>query len=402
MTVEPEARFTLERLLAPVSVDEFLERIWEREPRHVPRDESGYFADLLSIDDLDEVLEYGRLTPPGIRITSSGASVPPSEYLQGDGRLDLHAIRRLYAQGESIVLNGLERLWPAIGVLVQAMQSELSYRVETNAYLTPRGSQAFRPHYDTHDVIVLQLHGAKEWRVYDAPQPWPLPSATPDDPIDVAGRPMSLSIRLTAGDALYVPRGWIHEARSGPETSSLHLTLGIHPPTWYDLLGRALEISALQQPELRRALPVGFLHPDTNLVELEHQFERLWQVAREGPSLPDAVGSLHDEFIRRLRPPPDRSMIRTLDRVDDVDDHTKVIPRAGLQARLVRFPDAVGIQFATSVVRGPLHYEAAMVFVLDRTDVFIVADLPGLDADQRSGLARRLVVEGVLNLADGP
>lgn len=107
----------------------------------------------------------------------------------------------------------------------------------------------------------------------------------PDDPIDVAGRPSSLSIRLSAGDVLYVPRGWIHEAQSGPETSSWHLTLGIHPATWYDVLARALEISALREPILRRALPPGCLHRDTALVEMEHQFERLWQVARDGGTL---------------------------------------------------------------------------------------------------------------------
>ena len=39
--------------------------------------------------------------------------------------------------------------------------------VQANAYSTPRGSQGFAVHHDTHDVLVLQVAGEKRWQLYD-------------------------------------------------------------------------------------------------------------------------------------------------------------------------------------------------------------------------------------------
>ena len=32
--------------------------------------------------------------------------------------------------------------------------------------LTPEGAQGFDPHFDTHEVFVLQVEGHKHWRLY--------------------------------------------------------------------------------------------------------------------------------------------------------------------------------------------------------------------------------------------
>ena len=39
--------------------------------------------------------------------------------------------------------------------------------MQANSYYTPRRSQGFAVHHDTHDVFVLQVAGEKHWRVYD-------------------------------------------------------------------------------------------------------------------------------------------------------------------------------------------------------------------------------------------
>ena len=43
--------------------------------------------------------------------------------------------------------------------LLSLLESEIGCMVGSNAYLTPRGSQGFAPHYDDVDVFILQLEG---------------------------------------------------------------------------------------------------------------------------------------------------------------------------------------------------------------------------------------------------
>jgi len=46
-------------------------------------------------------------------------------------------------------------------------------------------------------------------------------------------------LMLTAGDLLYMPRGFLHEAWTTDEPST-HLTVGLHVVRWLDLLSVAL------------------------------------------------------------------------------------------------------------------------------------------------------------------
>ena len=60
---------------------------------------------------------------------------------------------------------------------------------------------------------------------------------------------------LRPGDALYLPRGFLHSAVAQGEVS-IHLTVGVHPVTAYDL-ARELIAAAAADRELRRSLPLG-------------------------------------------------------------------------------------------------------------------------------------------------
>ena len=59
------------------------------------------------------------------------------------------------------------------------LRTELGHPVQINAYITPPQNQGFAPHYDVHDVFVLQVAGRKQWTIH-APvvtdpldnQPW--------------------------------------------------------------------------------------------------------------------------------------------------------------------------------------------------------------------------------------
>ena len=56
-----------------------------------------------------------------------------------------------------------------------------------------------------------------------------------------------VSFTLAEGDSLYIPRGILHEARTGTG-SSLHLTLSVHPVTWRDVVSEARYWKPVNRP----------------------------------------------------------------------------------------------------------------------------------------------------------
>jgi hypothetical protein len=106
---------------------------------------------------------------------------------------------------------------------------------------------AFRAHHDRHDVLALQIHGAKIWRRFGSPISFPI------EKHPVVGTPEPVWEGLmTPGDLLYLPRGEIHAAI--PEARpSVHLTFGLFEATGIDFL-QWLETKVKDVEILRRDL----------------------------------------------------------------------------------------------------------------------------------------------------
>jgi ribosomal protein L16 Arg81 hydroxylase len=96
------------------------------------------------------------------------------------------------------------------------LAEEVGHPVQVNAYVTPPQSRGFAAHYDVHDVFVLQVAGRKRWYVHEPVLVDPLP----DQPWDQrktevtarAAEPPLMDTVLAPGDALYLPRGFLHSA----------------------------------------------------------------------------------------------------------------------------------------------------------------------------------------------
>ena len=99
--------------------------------------------------------------------------MPERRYTRGGGTGALigdqvadDQVLALFADGHTIVLQGLHRLWPPLIDFAGALTSDLGHPVQINAYITPSSSQGFSAHYDVHDVFVLQVAGEKRWRIH--------------------------------------------------------------------------------------------------------------------------------------------------------------------------------------------------------------------------------------------
>ncbi|KKK05920.1 cupin domain-containing protein [Micromonospora sp. HK10] len=364
------------------------------------------FRDLLSPADADELLSRRGLRTPFLRVAKDGQLVPAARWTGGGGAgaeigdqvLD-EQILALYADGATLVLQGLHRTWPALVDFARDLGLALAQPLQVNAYLTPAGSQGFATHYDTHDVFVLQVDGRKHWRIHPPVLPDPLEKqpwgGRADEVAATAeGRP-ALDVVLEPGDALYLPRGWLHSAQA-QESSSLHLTVGIRALTRYALVEELLALAA-EDPRLRAGLPFGLdvADPDAIEPELTETVEALrdWLLRADPESL---AARLRARAWPAARPAPIRPLAQAAV-LAALGPDSRVAVRAGLRWQLAPTGDGtVALRLFDRTITLPGTCEPALRAVLTG-DVTRVGDLPGLDDDaDRLVLARRLLKEAVL------
>ena len=95
--------------------------------------------------------------------------------------------------------------------------------VQVNCYLSYGDASGFGPHWDDHDVVVIQLAGRKHWEVHEPSELGALSAFTPPG----ATQRSIWSGLLSPGSALYIPRGWPHSVTGLSSEPSVHLTLSI-------------------------------------------------------------------------------------------------------------------------------------------------------------------------------
>lgn len=220
------------------------------------------FSELLDEAEVEELVGSRGLRLPAFRMVRGGTLIGTDSYTMtaqlGQGEvsdlIDPDGVVRLFEEGATLILRGLERHHRVIAAFCRALAADIGHPVRANAYVTPANAQGHGIHYDLHDVFVLQCVGRKRWRVHERQIVDPLPGDGMDP--RVRGEDLGALVVddvLGPGDSLYIPRGWPHLASTAGEAST-HLTLGVHVVTWLDVLGVVLE-RARGCPELRAAIP---------------------------------------------------------------------------------------------------------------------------------------------------
>jgi Cupin superfamily protein len=387
------AELSLSWLLEPLSVETFLDDIWAKNHHHITRDCPDYFDALLPGPSVvAELLVAFRHEPSAVRMSRGKDKKGPDNYRLGDGSLDLDGIRDDVAAGYTIVLDGVEQYLRPVGTLARSIEVALNFPVQVNAYVTPPQSSGLIPHYDDHDVLILQIQGSKTWHLYvGADLPPREIQRDKDKAVDLASLPAPTDLRLDAGDVLYVPRGRVHAAEANAEPS-IHLTVGIHAPTVLMLAIGALYSQSFRDDRLNARLPVRHLDDAELGTTVGALVREAVGAVHDSSAISDGLGLLADVLVRRGSCPP----VGQIASAKTIDEQTRVAKYQPLYSRVTVGDNGVTLEFASLSISAGFDHDAALRFVSSSTEPFRVGDLPGLDARQRTDLVRTLIVSGFL------
>jgi len=395
-----------DHVLAPITQQTFFDDYFEKRHLVVKRGDPQYWGDLLTFEDVDRVVSTMGLCDPEIKVTNNTGHAPGADhdngairavdYAYSNGQVDPVRIAKLFADGGTVILSGLHDRLPKLARFARSLEAVLSCRVQTNAYMTPGGNQGFRPHYDTHDVIVLQLEGTKEWRIYGTPIALPLASQgfAPDAlPI---GEEVDRFV-LEPGDTAYLPRGLAHDAIATGETS-LHITTGLMFRTWADLVAEAVHVLAAKDVAFRAALPPGFANCDRDISAMAPRLAELLQHAAKTVPAAALINDFKQDFISGRLSRVEGQLSEVV-RARDLSGDTRVGARPDLIYELTSGSGAEPLLMLSvhgTEITLPAHVEEPLRFALATRD-FLVSELPGdLDEAGKIVLIQRLIREGMV------
>jgi ribosomal protein L16 Arg81 hydroxylase len=395
----PNKEFNLPHLIAPISEDNFRNSYWEQKPLIVKRQDPKYYSDLFSLHSLDELLARFSVLSPSILVVKDGSDLPLSRIVpEGMDKLSIECILNEYSKGATLVFPQIQESSPELKSLCFSLSTDCSARFQVNGYLTPKQAQGLGVHYDTHDVFVLQIAGTKHWSICDSPARLPL--ATQPFVRDSNNYPEAVDeFDLVPGDLLYLPRGVVHEAVSRDELS-LHLTIGIMPILWADLLLSLLHSAIEQNPNYRESLPLGFARRDAQQSKIQTDLRRLMRKLSKEADYESAVENARSA-ARLTAPITVRGRLHDLEALKDLSRESSVSVRDNVEWWMERRGNEICLSFLGKEVYVPSRAEEILEFIKDVAGPFSAGQLPeSLNENGRITLVRRLVKEGLLLIGD--
>jgi hypothetical protein len=340
------------------------------------------------------MLTSGGLRHPGFRLVKAGEKLELRDYAADlpwrpvpfTATADVQRVLAEFENGATVVLQALHHTHPPLAAFCRGLEAELGHPAQANAYFTPRGSQGLPVHHDTHDVFCLQVSGEKRWLVYEPVFDLPLRDQRYSEELGAPGRPV-LDLVLRAGDTLYLPRGWLHEALTS-DFDSLHLTIGVVAHTWLDAVRAALDDCA-GDVEFRRSVPDDGVASADLLARLGERLE------------PEAVARRKRERLVRTRRSVLEGQLSELRALDELTAETLLERRPTVLFDL----EGTALAFEGKRVVVPEKAREELEAIATAERPFRAAELPGrLDDEGRLVLVSRLVREGFLRRsgADAP
>ncbi|MGA2890834.1 MAG: cupin domain-containing protein [Terracidiphilus sp.] len=396
-------------LINPISDEIFVGEYWGKSTLRVSREDAKYYSRLLPENEMEFAISAASRVPDAVEILDEEDK--PQRCHSHEQAIDA------FRKGHSLRIDAIQRFSYPITCLCRDLEKIISSSINVNMYLSPgSGKRALKLHYDTHDVLVLQVYGNKTWHLYDRPFASPLEflpllrhESIRDmrqfrlltDLSDRENCTITESFSLKAGDFLYLPRGFWHEAKTEPGEVSCHLTVGVQSTTYLELLTAALSRAAVSDCRLRESLPFGFA---TNPAAYDAAATRFAKIIEYLPQQLDpstALDEIRSQIFRPHKTGFENKLLKPIGNalLDGLNADSRLHLSPGLMCGLNANVIPAQITFGIKKFAVPPAFEAACRFILAMQS-FTVSELPGeLTLSEKLVLVWQLASAGLLTLS---
>ena len=261
----------------------FLSEFWEEKflylKQFYDKESSNKIFD---VEEFDSLLTSGKLMSPHLDIVENGHKMKPLFTNSPSPCTNVQNALERYKSGATIRVPHIELFMPDLQLYCRNLEKFIGVPIRANLYMTPPFSQGFQPHYDLDDIFVLQTFGHKIWSYhekYSNMQPLPNQDMAFDASLH---QPIGIpkEITLDCGDMLYLPRGFMHEARTEDE-HSIHVTFAFIGNSMGVVMQQMLRARSIVTTSLRKLVRVP------QQVNDEFILQQFKQIQSEFDSMPD-------------------------------------------------------------------------------------------------------------------
>ena len=188
----------------------------------------GFF----SMKKFQDFINNPLLTPEWIHIQFNNQPVPLDRATlsrvaqQNDLRfMDKQLIEDYIGKGAAIVLEGIDIMDPDINDYIRRVDESLPCPATSDcaAFFSQRGQDAYGGHRDSDDVVIIQIAGEKNWKIFEPQQRRYLGNTSLN--AEQMG-PIHTELTTRPGDAMYIRAGVPHMVQT-TAAFSLHLSFDI-------------------------------------------------------------------------------------------------------------------------------------------------------------------------------
>lgn len=383
-------------IIAPYTIEDFFTNYHEKEVLHVPRDDENYYNDVLTSTEISDYLDRQDIFYPSLRLVKNGKEIPSAEYtLKGvaighhrkDGIINTEKAFALFNAGSTMVIQAGQRYFDNLSKCCLALSQKFNSPVQANLYITPQRSVGFNPHWDTHDVFVLQISGTKTWKLYGFEKELPTKSQAFVSK-GYSKEPLQ-TLQLSPGDFLYVPRGYVHDAMADDGISA-HITIGVLSYTWARLFNEVFPQLEELKP-FREAVP--FWRDDLN--EMIRQKVDFLKESLSGLDFEKGIEKLNSNY-HKVQPQPVNHYFQSLLDEQKISDTTSFAVNEGIIFNLSESEGSVMLKLFDKTITLRASSKEILNYILANKK-FSFAALPGaMDTESRKLLITKLIKEGVV------
>ncbi|AJC82073.1 JmjC domain-containing protein (plasmid) [Rhizobium etli bv. phaseoli str. IE4803] len=386
-----ETHSRLARLIAPLTVDQFFDAYWQKEIYVANRNSPVANDWVCRIDDIDELLSDVALPATQVNLGQSAEGVSMQIYSRGD-YIDGAQVLRLHRSGKTIIIRAAHLWLPKVRELCEHFSGLFHCETQANLYLTPAGTHSSYPHWDAHDIFVIQLAGSKRWLLYESHLEYPLPSYRFDRDRHSVGE-CNAEFVVHSGDLAYVPRGAVHHPLA--TDYSVHIALGVLVKTWADLAVQMLPEIIARDSRLRKAMPV-VANKGFDVERCLEEMPNLDRFLNDASLRRQALLALTRE-VEHGRGVRTRGQLNQFARAASVSLDTIVeLPFSSL-AKVETTAEECRILFNGAELKAGPDHVSALTFIKMHGCVR-TGDIPGQSDAHRIALVQKLVDEGCLTI----